>query len=153
VKPQELGEAMRSMSRGFGIPSTMRGSEKELGELMGLSFGTEASRDSRNPLFSMMASEQMERGAPISSTLTQLPAEMRGHVRAAEGNRADLDGDDRTHRHKQPKIDELVRRQMEQLEAWFKMQTGGRELATVSVSDLEKYVEDMVRRFIRTRPR
>lgn len=152
VTPQDLGEAMRSMSRGFPIPIHMRGSEKELGELMGLSFITEASRDSRNPLFSMMAIEQMERGAPISSTLTQLPAEMQGHVRAAEGNRADLNSDARDHRHKQPKIDELVKRQMEQLEAWFKMQTGGRELATVSLADLEKFVEDMVHRFIATRP-
>jgi hypothetical protein len=42
---------------------------------------------------------------------------------------------------------------MEQLEAWFKIQTGGRELATVSIADLEKVVEDMVRRFIRTRQR
>jgi Skp family chaperone for outer membrane proteins len=153
VTPQQLGEAMRSMSRGFGVPTSMRGSEKELGELMGLSFGTEASRDSRNPLFSMMAIEQLERGAPISSTLMQFPAEMRGHVRAAEGNRADLGGDDRSHRHKQPKIDELVKRQMEHLEVWFKMQTGGRELATASLADLEIFVEDMVRSFIRTKQR
>src|SRR4029077_12406423 len=100
VTPQDLGDTMRSMSRGLGIPTSMRGSEKELGELMGLSFITEASRDSRNPLFSMMAIERMERGASISSTLTQLPAEMQGHVRAAEGNRADLDSEARSHRHK-----------------------------------------------------
>ena len=150
ITPKKLGEAMRSMSLGRGIPASMKGSEKELGELMGLMFGTEASRDSRNPLFSMMAIEQMERGAPISTTLTQTPAEMGGHVRAAEGNRGDLEGEERTHRHKQPKIDELVKRQMAALEAWFKMQTGGRELVTASVAELEKFVEDMVRRFIRT---
>jgi hypothetical protein len=153
ITPKQLGEAMRAMSNGFAPPSTMRGSEKELGELMGLFFGTEASRDSPNALFSMMAIEQMERGGKgttITGVMTALPAEMKGHVRAAEGQRADMEGEDRTHRHKQPKIDELARRQMAQLEAWFKLQTGGRELVTASVAELKTYVEEMVRRFIST---
>jgi len=40
------------------------------------------------------------------------------------GNRADLDGNERNHHHKQPPIDELVKRQMAQLEAWSRSKRG-----------------------------
>jgi len=144
---------MRIMSRGFSAPSFMKGSEKELGELMGLSFGTEASRDSRNPLFSMMAIEQMEAspsGTTISDTFAKLPAEMKGHVRAAEGLNTALDGEAPDKRHSQPKVDTLIKRQLDQLQAWFELKTGGRDLLSTSIEEVETFVEDMVRRFVST---
>jgi len=153
ITPKELGRAMRIMSRGFSAPSFMKGSEKELGELMGLSFGTEASRDSRNPLFSMMAIEQMEAspsGTTISDTFAKLPAEMKGHVRAAEGLNTALDGEAPDKRHSQPKVDTLIKRQLDQLQAWFELKTGGRDLLSTSIEEVETFVEDMVRRFVST---
>jgi hypothetical protein len=131
----------------------MKGSEKELGELMGLFFGTESSRDSRNPLFSMMAIEQMERAKPgekISGAFAKMPAEMQGHVRAAEGLNAALDGQALTERHSPKDIEELMRRQRSELEAWFQLKTGGRQILGTSIEELEKFVVSMVRRFIKT---
>jgi hypothetical protein len=136
----------------------VQGSEKELGELMGLFFGTEPSRDSRNAVHSMMAIEQMERGGggtTISGTFDKLPAEMKGHVKATKTLDADLAGHERPETKSRPQqerdVTELKSRQLEQLKTWFQMQiAGGRTPLSTSIQDLETFVEDMVRRFIRT---
>jgi hypothetical protein len=158
VSAQQLGEALRLMSRGVSPPSHLRGSEKELGELMGLFFGTEPSRDSRNAVHSMMAIEQLERGGKdtsISGTFEKLPAEMKGHVKATQTLDADLAGQERPETRSRPQqerdVTELKSRQLAQLQSWFQMQiAGGRKPLSASLQDLETFVEDMVRRFIRT---
>ena len=158
ISAQQLGEALRLMSRGVSPPSHLKGSEKELGELMGLFFGTEPSRDSRNAVHSMMAIEQLERGGKgtsISGTFEKLPAEMTGHVKATQTLDADLAGQDRPETRSRPKqerdVTELKSRQLAQLQSWFQMQiAGGRKPLSTSLQDLETFVEDMVRRFIRT---
>jgi Domain of unknown function (DUF4157) len=158
IGPQQLGAALRLMSRGVAVPSHLKGSEKELGEIMGLFFGTEPSRDSRNAVHSMMAIEQLERGGQgttIAGTFDKLPAEMKGHVKATDTLDADLAGQDRPDTKSRPQqerdVTELKNRQLAQLQAWFQTQiAGGRTPLSTSIEDLETFVEDMVRRFIRS---
>jgi hypothetical protein len=157
ISPRDLGRAMYAMSHGFDAPPTMKGSEKELGELMGLFFGTEASRDSTNAVFSMMAIEKLQSGGKdvtISSVFSSLPAQMKGHVKATETLDADLSNQERPKTRSKPKqqrdLDTLVTRQLEQLKSWFQAQLdGGTAPLTASLADLERFVETMVQRFVR----
>ncbi len=159
VTEQQLGTAMQQMARGLPAPSYMRGSEKELGELMGLWFGTEPARDPRNAVFSMMRVEEMRNSANdrgVDQALGRHPAEMTGHVEAVRTLNADLAGNDRPkpsrskgEQDRRAKL--LRRRQLAQLRSWFQMQiAGGRTPVGNSLADLERFVEDMVRRFVHT---
>jgi hypothetical protein len=159
ITEQQLGMAMEQMSRGRPPPAYMRGSEKPLGELMGLWFGTEPARDPRNAVFSMMRVEEMQkptRDLGLDQVFRRHPAEMPGHVEAVRALNADLSGDarpkpSRSKAEQDRRVNLLRRRQLAQLRSWFKMQiAGGRTPVSNSLPDLERFVEDMVRRFVHT---
>jgi hypothetical protein len=80
---------------------------------------------------------------------------MKGHVKATETLDADLSGRERPDTKSRPQqerdVAELKSRQLAQLQSWFQPQiAGGRHPVSSSAQDLEVFVEDMVRRFIRS---
>jgi hypothetical protein len=83
---------------------------------------------------------------------------MTGHVEAVRTLNADLAGEERpkpsgSRNEQNRRVSQLRRRQLAQLRTWFQSQiAGGRTPVSTSLADLERFIEEMVQRFVSTYP-
>jgi hypothetical protein len=158
---KQIGTAMHRLFRGLPAPSYVAGSEKALGELFGLLFGTEMQRDPRNMMFSMMLVDRMRnRGgtAPdisVTEAIKSHPAEMSEHLEGVRRLNKQLaeESDGETSKRKEAKsLSEIKRKQIALLRSWFQGElAAGRKPVTKDLAGLRTFLRKMIKRYFRKR--
>jgi hypothetical protein len=161
--PEDIGDALRLMQTGKGIPPEFAGQAKELSLLRNLMSNVEVQRDRRNMIFSAMSQDAMSNGTDPEKILARATGQGT-HPATPTGASVGFTDDGKVVNKRAFAIaggekgvaalrEENRRRQLETLQTWFRTQklAGGVPVA-LDLAGLKTMVYDWVEQYYQLHP-